>query len=61
MRAFAQWLETFVQSEDGPTAAQYALMLALIGAVCLGGVKALGTASNTQVNSANTMLHNAGS
>ena len=33
----------FLVSEDGPTAVEYGVMLALIIAVCAAGVKTLGT------------------
>lgn len=35
----------FIREEDGPTAVEYAVMLALIVAVCLGTVGALATAT----------------
>ncbi|MCR9116506.1 MAG: Flp family type IVb pilin [bacterium] len=35
-------LRHFLQSEDGPTAVEYAIMLALIVVVCLGAVGSLG-------------------
>ncbi len=39
---------TFVQSEDGPTAVEYAVMLALIIVVCISAITAQGSnASNT--------------
>lgn len=34
-------------SEDGPTAVEYAVMLALIVAVCLAAVEQVGTSANT--------------
>jgi pilus assembly protein Flp/PilA len=38
----------FIRNEDGPTAVEYAVMLALIIVVCIAAVTALGTnASNT--------------
>jgi pilus assembly protein Flp/PilA len=36
----------FVKSEDGPTAVEYAVMLALIIVVCLVAITALGTNAN---------------
>ena len=36
-------VEKFLQSEDGPTAVEYAVMLALIIAVCIGAITTLGT------------------
>ena len=35
--------KTFLQSEDGPTATEYAVMLALIIIVALGAITGLGT------------------
>jgi pilus assembly protein Flp/PilA len=36
----------FMRSEDGPTAVEYAVMLALIVIVCLVAITALGTNAN---------------
>jgi pilus assembly protein Flp/PilA len=36
----------FIKSEDGPTAVEYAVMLALIIVVCLVAITALGTNAN---------------
>jgi pilus assembly protein Flp/PilA len=35
-----------VRSEDGPTAVEYAVMLALIVIVCLTAIQAIGTNAN---------------
>jgi len=37
----------FVESEDGPTAVEYAVMLSLIIVVCLIAIEAVGTNANT--------------
>ncbi len=42
MRSFAKNLVKFVKAEDGPTAVEYAVMLALIIVVCIGAVTTLG-------------------
>ena len=48
MRKITQKLVGFLKAEDGPTAVEYAVMLALIIVVCITAVTALGTnASNT--------------
>ncbi len=48
MTSFLPKLQRFLQSEDGPTAVEYAVMLALIVIVCLTAIQAVGTnASNT--------------
>jgi len=36
----------FLRNEDGPTAVEYAVMLALIIVVCIGAVRVLGTNAN---------------
>ena len=38
----------FMKSEDGPTAVEYAIMLALIVIVCLTAIQAIGTAANAK-------------
>jgi pilus assembly protein Flp/PilA len=51
MRQFAKHLVKFVKCEDGPTAVEYAVMLALIIVVCIGAVTTLGSkASQTFTN-----------
>jgi len=48
MRKFSQALVSFLKNEDGPTAVEYAVMLALIIVVCITAVATLGSnASNT--------------
>ena len=42
MRRFNQWFLEFVRREDGPTAVEYAVMLALIIVVCIAAVITLG-------------------
>jgi pilus assembly protein Flp/PilA len=41
----------FLVSEDGPTAVEYAVMLALIIVVCLTAIQAIGTRSEATFNS----------
>ena len=48
MKNFGNALVRFLKNEDGPTAVEYAVMLALIIVVCIGAITTLGTnASNT--------------
>ena len=48
MRQFANSVVNFLKAEDGPTAVEYAVMLALIIVVCIAAISALGSnASNT--------------
>ncbi|HLN29704.1 MAG TPA: Flp family type IVb pilin [Gemmataceae bacterium] len=41
----------FVMNEDGPTAVEYAVMLALIIVVCIGAITTLGTNANSTFTS----------
>ena len=43
-------VKRFLVSEDGPTAVEYAVMLALIIIVCLGAIQAVGTNANGKFN-----------
>ncbi len=56
MQAFAQSVKKFLVSEDGPTAVEYAVMLALIVIVCLTAIQAVGTNAAAKFNSAATAL-----
>jgi pilus assembly protein Flp/PilA len=46
MKSMFDSVKTFLVSEDGPTAVEYAVMLALIIIVCLTAIKAVGTTAN---------------
>ena len=46
----------FLVSEDGPTAVEYAVMLALIIVVCLVSIQAIGTNANATFNSVASKL-----
>jgi pilus assembly protein Flp/PilA len=55
MYRFFEKAYRFLQEEDGPTAVEYAVMLALIVVVCITAITALGsnasqTFSNTSLN-----------
>ncbi len=43
MKSLAQKVQRFLVSEDGPTAVEYAVMLALIIVACLASIQALST------------------
>ena len=47
MRKFSQALVNFLKREDGPTAVEYAVMLALIIVVCITAITTLGTNANS--------------
>jgi len=46
MRKFSQALVNFINDESGPTAVEYAVMLALIVVVCITAITTLGTNAN---------------
>jgi pilus assembly protein Flp/PilA len=49
-------IRDFLRSEEGPTAVEYAVMLALIVIVCLAAIKTVGTnAKTTFTNAANSI------
>lgn len=49
-------VKKFLVSEDGPTAVEYAVMLALIVVFCLTAIQTIGTNANTTFNSVATKL-----
>jgi pilus assembly protein Flp/PilA len=56
MRTLAQRVVDFLKREDGPTAVEYAVMLALIIVVCISAITTLGqAANNTFTNVGNTI------
>jgi pilus assembly protein Flp/PilA len=46
LRQTARGVVEFLKREDGPTAVEYAVMLALIVVVCIAAITAIGAASN---------------
>ncbi|MBN00235.1 MAG: Flp family type IVb pilin [Planctomycetaceae bacterium] len=46
MKTLAKKVQRFLVSEDGPTAVEYAVMLALIIIVCLTAIQAIGTSAS---------------
>jgi pilus assembly protein Flp/PilA len=51
MRLFAKKIGQFIASEDGPTAVEYAVMLALIVIVCLTAISAIGSRASATFQS----------
>lgn len=49
----------FLKSEDGPTAVEYAVMLALIIAVCIAAIGAVGNNTRQLFNDNNNKLNSA--
>jgi len=57
MRKFFASVVSFLQAEDGPTAVEYAVMLAMIILVCFVAVALVGTKTSNMI--ANQLLQNA--
>ena len=49
-------MKQFLKSEDGPTAVEYAVMLALIIVVCLTAISAIGTNASSTFNKVSQSL-----
>ncbi len=56
MKNLAKKVQRFLVSEDGPTAVEYAVMLALIVIVCLTTIRAIGTNANSTFNTVSQQL-----
>jgi pilus assembly protein Flp/PilA len=56
MKNLTSKIQRFLVSEDGPTAVEYAVMLALIVIVCLTAIKSIGTNANTTFGNVATQL-----
>ena len=56
MRRHWHFLTRLLESDDGPTAVEYAVMLALILLVCLVAIRSFGTTTSESIrNSANSI------
>ena len=56
MNRYLTSVRKFLVSEDGPTAVEYAVMLALIIVVCLAAIGTIGTNANTTFTNVGTSL-----
>jgi pilus assembly protein Flp/PilA len=56
MRKFATSMVNFLKDESGPTAVEYAVMLALIIVVCIAAITALGSNANTTFSNVGTAI-----
>jgi pilus assembly protein Flp/PilA len=56
MKVVTQSIKNFLVSEDGPTAVEYAVMLALIIIVCLAAITAVGNTASAKFQAINTAL-----
>jgi pilus assembly protein Flp/PilA len=61
MRRFQQWVSEFIKREDGPTAVEYAVMLALIIVVCVAAITTLGQNANNTFASVGNAIGSTGS
>ena len=61
MQSVRQFVVDFVKREDGPTAVEYAVMLALIIVVCLVAITAIGTNANKTFSTVSASLAGTGS
>lgn len=56
MKNFAENVVAFLKEEDGPTAVEYAVMLALIIVVCLTAVTSVGTTASAKFDETATII-----
>jgi len=60
MSLLAKKVQRFLVSEDGPTAVEYAVMLALIVIVCLAAINQIGQNANTTFQNVANSIGGAG-
>jgi len=56
MRKFGQSAWLFLKDEGGPTAVEYAVMMALVIVVCIVSVRVLGTKASTTYRTVGTTI-----
>ena len=56
MQKLSKFVVDFVKREDGPTAVEYAVMLALIIVVCITAITTLGSNANATFTSVGTAI-----
>jgi pilus assembly protein Flp/PilA len=61
MRKFGSALVNFLKDESGPTAVEYAVMLALIIVVCIAAITALGSNANNTFSFVSNKIGGTGS
>jgi pilus assembly protein Flp/PilA len=61
MPALLRRLAVFLKSEDGPTAVEYAVNLALIVTLCISAIRGLGSNANKTFSTVGTTLTSTGS
>jgi pilus assembly protein Flp/PilA len=58
MKKITSRIVDFLKEEDGPTAVEYAVMLALIVVVCLTAIANVGTAASGKFRQVSTTISN---
>jgi pilus assembly protein Flp/PilA len=58
--AFTRRVVSFLKREDGPTAVEYAVMLALIIVVCIAAISTLGSNANSTFTSVGSSVGSTG-
>jgi pilus assembly protein Flp/PilA len=61
MKSLFRGLKNFLVNEDGPTAVEYAVMLALIIVVCITAITTLGSNANNTFSYVGTQVGKTGS
>jgi pilus assembly protein Flp/PilA len=59
MSKLGQFAVNFLKNEDGPTAVEYAVMLALIIVVCIAAISALGSNAEGTFNKVGSTVNTA--
>lgn len=60
MKNITESIKNFLKEEDGPTAVEYAVMMALIIVVCMGTIATLGGEANTKFQQVSDQIASAG-
>jgi pilus assembly protein Flp/PilA len=60
-KQLASGLRAFLKNEDGPTAVEYAVMLALIIVVCISAITTLGSNANNTLSYVGSQIAGTGS
>jgi pilus assembly protein Flp/PilA len=55
-KAIGRGVWNFLKNDDGPTAVEYAVMLALIIVVCIAAIRVLGTNASATFNTVGTTI-----
>lgn len=55
-----KFLKRLLRDEDGPTAVEYGVLLALIVLAAMGAIESVGSSASTSMNQSNTKMSDAG-